>query len=135
MKASEVRIGNLFQDQNGNLLEVDSINKSGYVFHVADRSKYPLEAGWKAEPIPLTEEWLKRFGFEKFENSSICCTFHKGFNEVTHDYLFQVTWMKKRDGTLDDVFYRNARHKIEYVHQLQNLYHALTGEELETKEA
>ena len=31
-------------------------------------------------------------------------------------------------------FYINGYHEIKYVHQLQNLYFALTGEELEINE-
>lgn len=48
--------------------------------------------------------------------------------------------LKQRDimielvNTGDCWFYRNGHFKIEFVHQLQNLYHSLKGEELTIKE-
>ena len=72
MKAENLRLGNLAQDQDGNELIVIELRnhpaeekKSNISFTVVDRSKFPLPNGWKAEPIPLTEQWLARFGFEK----------------------------------------------------------------------
>ena len=41
--------------------------------------------------------------------------------------------MKNDDGTLKECFYKNGYFIIKYVHQLQNLYFALTGEELTIK--
>lgn len=73
--------------------------------------------------IPLTEDILLRLGFEKQHN------------EDDFDY-----WFKK--GFCDDIlwehsegFCHNLNHggDIKYVHQLQNLYFALTGEELTFK--
>jgi len=73
------------------------------------------------EPIPLTEEWLIKFGFENYgflflrysiENILVVDLedFTSGINE--HD----VFWLLNKD--------------MLYVHQLQNLYFALTGKEL-----
>jgi hypothetical protein len=72
--------------------------------------------------VPLTEEWLLKFGFDKW----------------FLDYGFNLR------GIICDIFYNvNTRElringdikiPIEYVHQLQNLYFALTGEELTLKE-
>jgi hypothetical protein len=85
------------------------------------------------EPIPLTEEWLIKFGFDKRE-SSVCDAFYIGINPITKDWLFDIVWLKNMmDYSYEGFpFYRNGHHKIQYVHQLQNLYFALTGEELQT---
>lgn len=82
----------------------------------------------EVEPIPLTPEWLEKFGFTKdmggggglleFENGFIC------FYDMEAPL----------------VAYTNERIKgapmphLKYVHQLQNLYFSLTGEELTIKE-
>lgn len=58
IKANEIRIGNLMQDQQGNILKVIGIVEGSISYHVVDRSKFPLENGWSAFPIPLTEEIL-----------------------------------------------------------------------------
>jgi hypothetical protein len=68
------------------------------------------------KPIPLTEEWFVKFGFNKNITSDIYPTFSKQM----------VNW---NDGILYIIGYGFMNH-IQYVHQLQNLYFALTNEEL-----
>jgi len=71
------------------------------------------------EPIPLTEEWLLKFGF--FENNS-----YFNIGEVLYyigefgTYLDEQVWWN------EEIISTN----IKYVHQLQNLYFALIGREL-----
>ena len=66
------------------------------------------------EPIPLTEEWLLKFGFERsglyHVKSQVYIYDEYGLVDTGFEYRFN---------------YR--RIEIEYVHQLQNLYFALTG--------
>lgn len=79
------------------------------------------KAGWNREladtllPVPLTPEWLERCGLSFYEHD----------NE-----LFPMVAMK-HNGQVVAVFTKTA--PCEYVHQLQNLYHALTGTELQIK--
>lgn len=63
------------------------------------------------KPIPITEEWLLKFGFTKPKDS-------EGY--LLNGLVFY-------DGFLSS----NQKEKLKYVHQLQNLYHALTGSELQ----
>jgi hypothetical protein len=113
MKASELRIGN-FYDHNGFVNEVNPNT---------------IEEAWIAErswikPIPITEVWLWNFGFEinrqnKEENNIWRCYSEEGFFELEQ---------------IGSGFFLDDNHcygtKINYIHQLQNLYFALTGEEL-----
>ncbi len=73
------------------------------------------------EPIPLTEEWLLKFGFEKtwygVEDALI------ELQKTEKGYILSINCNEYTEGK---EFY--------YVHQLQNLYFALTGEELTIKE-
>lgn len=77
------------------------------------------------KPIPLTEEWLLNFGFVK-EIIGV-----KKFVYLNHDKL-RILFVdgKIETGILGVSQYHFIRHKLEFVHQLQNLYFALTGEEL-----
>ena len=106
MKASELRIGNFVYNGFKEVLKGKSICTSSY-------AGYNIET---CKPIPLTEEWLFKFGFKKWKNKKIW-TF-------TGVMIYQM-----KDGK----FYRgrkSCRICIDTVHQLQNLYFALTGEEL-----
>lgn len=89
-----------------------------------DRNEYnQLEEFIK--PIPLTEEWLLKFGFEKDEECkswSILTSLEK------FDYLFEI------ENKYQECFQPDfIKIDIKYVHQLQNLYFALTGNKLEIK--
>ena len=73
------------------------------------------------EPIPITEEWLLKFGFEKIIGSNES-NFTNGFYNLFVNSLGEVNFYFFKEGD----WYQ----KIDYVHQLQNLYFALTGSEL-----
>jgi len=126
MKASELRIGNL--------IYVDS--KLRYVFGTiyktiqhnchSKNSTYSENYENECEPIPLTEEWLLKFGFYNSNNEYslsnvffyICFKFYKNGNKKL--------WINSNDVK----YLKNEIMFINSVHQLQNLYFALTGEEL-----
>lgn len=71
------------------------------------------------EPIPLTEEWLERFGFRK--------TFDSPFE----DFEWSDNNLQLSENF--DCYLGKFTQPIQYVHQLQNLSFALTGEELKLK--
>lgn len=81
--------------------------------------------------IPISEEWLLKFGFER-RDSSTCTQWFIGMNDLTHDWLFDLTWLENPVliNAPDAPFYRNGKHTIYFVHQLQNLYFALNQTEL-----
>lgn len=92
-------------------------------------------------PIPLTEEWLLRFGFDRkcdyeqqdWQWGKLCSLNTRrgvGLYNYTGDKYIDywcVTFREDVGCGWSDL------NEIEYVHQLQNLYFALTGEELEIK--
>jgi hypothetical protein len=112
MKASDLRIGNYICDSAKNIHRITSINDLELCL-VGCSIDFRF-----AEPITLTEEFLINFGFEEVLNSY----YKKGFLILNSNFEPIFT-----DGNyIDEVI----GVKIEYVHQLQNLYFALTGEEL-----
>lgn len=116
MKTSEYRIGNYLQDGlTKELLQVCELSENKISSKVVDRSKFPLPEGWFNEPIPLTEEWLLRLGAEAIE--------------TPHDIQYRI---KDRLFVLRGFVFCDygSGVKILYVHQLQNLYFALTQTEL-----
>ena len=123
MKASELRIGNYIQFRH-----TETPVKITLGDFVREYKNEHLE---DYEPIPLTEEWLVKFGFEKVTDFQF---------SIDDSYLTLKVEDDNWDELCMDVFIMTLdMHKpfyitcIEYVHQLQNLYFALTGTELETK--
>jgi hypothetical protein len=83
--------------------------------------------------IKLTEEWLEKFGFiKKYAESA----FEEGGYYLDKNGNRVYSWIKgvfnleiQSNGEIWFEVYSHYNH-IEYVHQLQNLYFALTNEEL-----
>lgn len=78
-------------------------------------------------PIPLTEEWLLKFGFEKSEVEN---PFYG------YEFFLKGLSIYLKDGTIRFYHQHSNRTWVEYesVHELQNLYFALTVEELSLSE-
>lgn len=119
MRAKYLRIGNYCQDQTtGALLKVDSLTDMSFGFYVVDRSKYPLPKNWKAGYIPISEDWLIKFGFKrKPEDDS------EFFVKDTFSGCFYDEW-----GDFELTDYEKAPCRC--IHELQNLFYAITGKEL-----
>ena len=121
MKASELRIGNLV-DLGNRIAKVTEINHLACVVVDLEETQDTIEDYERVKGIILTEEWLLRFGFEKNDNNQFILM------EGSVDILFN----KDLNGWIcDDINF--SINMTDHVHQLQNLYFALTGEELEIK--
>ena len=112
MKANELRIGNIFRDKYTRMMIIvigltdNEITFSG-----------EFDSEWQAEPIPLTEQRLLKFGFE-WKNHAIRLGKYAIRQQV--DGWFMYLSNESLNFTIH----------LKYVHQLQNLYFALTGKEL-----
>jgi hypothetical protein len=123
MKASELRIGNLLRDKvTKTELRVIELTEQDIVTYVNDRSMFPLKDGWGIEPIPLTEERLLKFGFSREAKIG-------GDGIEFRVYHFDVLTFNTNHGWWYKFEPMNYT-PLEYVHQLQNFYFALTGKEL-----
>lgn len=114
IKANELRIGNYVSTEVDEFISIDGTNK----YRIIIEGDYVSEG--YVNPIPLTEEWLLKFGFTKH-----------GFDDPLDLYWCHPNLI----GAINErcLIYDYSRLKIQYVHQLQNLYFALTGEELVCK--
>lgn len=113
MKPNELRIGNL--------IKID-----GIVSTVDARTIFDFESECRVkEPIYLTEEWLVRFGY-------VLDSFYKTYSKGDFCICIKNNEFNVMNDSCSDAgcYYLTT---IEYVHQLQNLYYALTGTELEIK--
>lgn len=147
---NELRIGNwLNVNEDGQLVahQLTCIGYNmdgyeGYSAHFRGRSctleDHFNDGELDVKGIPLTEEWLLKFGFEKsaefkmnwFETKFLT---NEGVDEI-EEYVrlciniesYSVFMISHNSDDLG----HNLKAKCQYVNQLQNLYFALTNEEL-----
>ena len=130
MKATELRLGNLIEykiedklDERKEWWETNIVD----IYDLQHMVEFPKSEVFR--PILLTEKWLKDLGFE--------------FTEDELGYFFQWKLKHKKEhiefglyvpGEEDEWRYKfycgGWNGPLNYVHQLQNIYFALTGEEL-----
>lgn len=119
---SEYRIGNLVHHVLFGTSRIIEIRNDG--ISIANPKNYsnayfiPNDELNRIEPIPITEEWLIRFGFDRPANSWIGEIFH--LSEWDDYPLNWCVAFNKNNAVLIK--------KLKYIHQLQNLYFALTGQ-------
>lgn len=119
MKAKELRIGNLIRyNDTKEVCRVYQLeHRYKNVYRINGLNENP-----DVEPIPITEEWLLKLGFEVEKNGGIV------FASKDDNCKFYVYCENNKTWKIGK--YNNGFKHIYYVHQLQNLYFALTGEEL-----
>ena len=138
MEASEIRIGNFvnarktYHTWDATCLITGLTHKGIYVKY-GNGHIIPINI----EPILLTEEWLLKFSFNKWDIKGDW-VFEK---VIFKDFSIEQKMIICSSGTCSleeqenhpevDVETFIIRDDIKYVHQLQNLYFALTGKELE----
>jgi len=129
MKSTELRIGNRINIHNRveivrSIYHNGDIQTDRYITSVDNNINIP-------SGIPLTEEWLIKLGFTKEDIHD-----EGGFVDYRYELekgvqYFVSLWASEN---LDIVNHVNSSTDLEYLHQLQNLYYALCGEELIMKE-
>lgn len=140
IKVSELRIGNYISDDDGVLAKVTGFAPCEHsvrcdeeegckllvdCYHANGSRRSGCETDSpECDPIPLTVEWMARLGF--------------AWNPDDKRYFIQIgnQLYIELDTDFDCYIAGESRagsspwNKTKHVHQLQNLYHALTGEEL-----
>lgn len=143
MKPNALRIGNIVTVNNPKyhpklkdipLLITGIYQRGGYIVNLEHVNQEPnvyyetySQLIKYIEPIPITEELLLKLGFERNDS---------GHAEEHEDYH---QWLEKVYPTIGCVCQGDGNYvflekfddqKIYNLHQLQNIYHALMGEEL-----
>lgn len=127
----ELKKNNLVKDKDGNIIKVESIGFNGINIGFDNMDCSGFSCDYKLEDvfgIELSEEILLKCGFEKRPESLNFVYYGFGTNPVTYDWMICLKYFKDENR----FFFLNGHHTIKYLHQLQNLYWCLCGEELET---
>lgn len=132
-KVTDFRIGNYIQDYEC----------EPYIFQVEEIGKYVGYENWikyrkgsikTKEPlgVKLSETWLLSFGFTRhhndYFNSVLIIKNVVDFESENPNEEFEFKVFPKTD--LQSAMDIMNSKKIKYVHELQNLYHSITGNEL-----
>lgn len=119
MKATEIRIGNLVKYMG---------REQPVTSEIIRECELNNATTW---PIPLTEERLIEMGFTKNDYSATGTQYDEPFYKIE---LEAKGWLINWDSTFGWFIHpKTSRYNVipvKSVHQLQNLYFALTGEEL-----
>lgn len=126
VQPSEVRVGNLLEAHlTGEYVTVDWL----VIKHLEGgniQNGFDPKVGPVYKPIPLNEWWLDKLGFNKgTANAGTMICFKKSKYTIAE---WDIGEWRMWIATVD--IYK----KIKHVHELQNLYFALTGSELELKQ-
>ncbi len=121
MTTRELRIGNYVEIYQG--------NKVGFVDNCIVESIYGYEVNGYSDddihPIPITQKWLFKFGFI-WHNQE----YYNGVIYIKNAHISSsFPWGLYPEELGSGMIIKNHK-KLQYVHQLQNLYFAITGEEL-----
>ena len=152
MKASDLRHGNWVHHKKDEWSYRNETGVREFDFQWEDDDFWAINESMMdydyIEPIPLTEEWLKKFGFQKNEYDNYVRNILTDRFRINKESLLIAVprenvmsdpnknppfehgfGVSLQSYILDDV----ALGVHQYVHTFQNLYHALTGEELEIR--
>lgn len=115
IKANELRIGNLILLKHSSPYAKDEITVVDDYETFYGIFKHPENY----EPILLTEEWLLKFGWKK--------------SDLNIDTWWKPGWVINKDQEGNFFVSKDEKVVLKYIHQLQNIYFALTGKELTLK--
>jgi hypothetical protein len=125
LDSHEIRLGNTYKIEMG-----DGICKSDLI-NLEDLSNlldYDLDDFYQA--MELDEVWLIKLGFEYDEHYNNYVIKAKGYYNSVGYNDEDGDWYYNNDRSNAGCYYITS---IQYVHQLENLYFALTGKELTYK--
>lgn len=142
IQASELRIGNFIFDDEGQIIEVQSISprfkyKEGDLLNLVSKGLYigcllsnsRLHEAHESvfSGIPLCEDHVLKLGFIKGKmQPGGYYGYSNGIVSLNNEFGLSLF-----DGRIDDHQTKEFYPNLEFVHQFQNLYHALTGKELQ----
>lgn len=131
IKPNELRIGNRLRPRR--VIDPENTPIIGYAIcaaHIAYSEEY-LNNDW--EPIPLTPEILKKCGFVKHASHSLILKvneqlflYHDQFEKLIRISFYETSFTYP-------IHLKEPGYHFQHLHQLQNLFHSITGKELEIK--
>jgi hypothetical protein len=116
LKPNNLRIGNLIEHKEKGFIKVSALSNN--IIQYKDKYGISTDKYSYFKAIPLTEEWLLNLEFRTEENYSF------ELDNISINTKRELMWV-----------FTKCKNNVElelpkYVHELQNIYFALTGSEL-----
>jgi hypothetical protein len=129
MKAQDLRIGNLVYFNNNNIGTITEIKSSlisepSFLIGINNRIDIYYDID-NLKFVPLTEEILLKCGFEFVRNND-----EPFYQLIKNGIVFNSDYLSGEDSIDCAINIGNNLLKFKYLHQLQNIFFALTNEEL-----
>lgn len=124
MKAKDLRLGNYFQSNIIQQVQIEHLE-----FLLNDKLDHS-----GMQPIPLSEEWLLKMGFLPSRLNIKNYIHPSTISFELRNVSILDGGFKIRIGVDEAFSFKAISGEIQFVHQLQNIFHSLTGEELTIKE-
>lgn len=137
VKASDIRIGNFIRSAFGDEWMVREIYQSkALIIHESGALRTIEYEDKKWQAIPLTQEWLKRCGFADRTEGYRATGASGGVWVAPSSFNGKdiALYENYADGKIWSYYLGHYGLPITSVHQLQNLFYALCGEELTIKD-
>lgn len=133
MKPTELRIGNLI-NYNGKVVKVEQITKRKIGYHTKpNETRMNYARLCEIGPIPITKKLLEKNGFKPYTEEHNAYTLDLDINRrvwmFKNTYGWTLQYVRYGVGYNDIV----SKNIVMFVHDLQNAYQLVTGEELEIK--
>ena len=132
MKANELRIGN-FVDLGSRIAKVIEVNHQACVVVDLEETQDTIEDYERTKGIILTDEWFIKFGFYKdgeyWSRDIFDYKYCFRYRDWANNWAFYQEYTDSPDPKDDGKKYPIS-FDIEYVHQLQNIWHSLLHEEI-----
>lgn len=124
MNVEDLRIGNYVIDSFNDVQKKVDVNDIA----IAYKYQYLKLLSIPYEPIKLTEDWLEKFGFSDKE-------YKRGYIGIDNKQELSFVLQKPEFMGEWQTFYafelpQSRFVEIEFVHQLQNLFYSIEGEDL-----
>lgn len=111
-------------DYQNRIVQIEDINRNGTIHAIDDGNEVILNQG-EYEPIPMSEEWLWQWDYERTYHDANCHRYFAPRTDYLHpsDVPFHVSYYVR-----DKTFYIYTMNQfimvISYVHELQHLLYA-----------
>lgn len=123
MKVTELRIGNLvnYEQTTHVITDLSNTGEVSTLWIKDTKKEYYFSHETQIKPIEIDKDILLRFGFQVIYESD----FRTKYEHLEHTEIeFQVIKARK------SFLFCGHHFKVEYVHQLQNMFRCLTEKEL-----